>query len=301
MVIAAGEILLDIFDNYSRIGGAPFNFVVHMKNFGFDVRFISRVGEDNEGRDIIGKVEAEGLDPLDIQVDPDHETGKVFVKLDSSGVPEFTIAADAAWDYISFKNSGTITGDKGTGLVYFGTLVQRTPRSFAAVREFLEQTGRDAVKFCDLNLRPGGFNEKIIKQSLHYSDVLKINRDEMNEIMKLYGIEKSYEYSMKYISEKNSIKTVILTDGADAVTLLDSGRVYTAFPEKLDKIADTVGAGDAFAAAAAWGILTGKDPETVLNSGIRLSGAVCGVEGALLQNTEVYEEIKQNRSLENEK
>ena len=40
MIVAAGEILLDIFENYSRIGGAPFNFAVHMKNFGFDVRFI---------------------------------------------------------------------------------------------------------------------------------------------------------------------------------------------------------------------------------------------------------------------
>lgn len=291
MVISAGEILLDIFDNYSRIGGAPFNFAVHMKNFGFKTRFISRVGDDSEGRDIIGKVEAEGLDPLDIQVDHDHETGKVYVKLDSSGVPKFTIAADAAWDYISFKNYSAVSGNEGTGLVYFGTLVQRTPRSFAAVREFLEQSGRDALKFCDLNLRPGGFNEKIIKQSLHYSDVLKINRDEMNEIMKLYGIEKSDEYSMKYISEKNSIKTVILTDGADAVTLLDSGRVYTAFPEKLDKIADTVGAGDAFSAAAAWGILNGRNPQIILEAGIRLSGAVCSVEGALLDEKKIYGEI----------
>ena len=254
------------------------------------------MGEDSEGRDIIRKVEAEGLDPADIQVDPDHETGKVFVKLDSSGVPEFTIAADAAWDYISFKNFTSISGNEGIGLVYFGTLVQRTPRSFAAVREFLEHAGLDAVKFCDLNLRPGSFNEKIITQSLHYSDVLKINRDEMNEIMKLYGIEKSDDYSMKYISEKNSIKTVILTDGADAVTLLDSGRVYTAFPEKLDKIADTVGAGDAFAAASAWGIMMEKEPAEILEAGIKLSAAACGVKGALLPDPTVYEEIKQIKS-----
>jgi len=301
MIIAAGELLIDIFDNYSRIGGAPFNFAVHMKNFGFKTRFISRIGDDSEGRDIIRKVEMEGLDPLDIQIDSDHETGKVYVKLDSSGVPEFTIAADSAWDYISFKNFAAISGDEKPGLVYFGTLIQRTHRSFAAVRDFLEQTGRDALKFCDLNLRPACFNEKIIKQSLHYSDVLKINRDEMNEIMKLYEIEKSDDYSLKYIADKNSIKIIILTDGADAVSLLDSSRVYTAFPEKLDKIADTVGAGDAFSAAAAWGILQGRDPEKILQAGIRLSAAVCGVEGALLHDSKVYEDITQNRSRENEK
>jgi len=291
MVIATGEILIDIFDNYRRIGGAPFNFSVHMKNFGLDVMFISRVGDDSEGRDIKRDVELTGLNPADIQIDPDHETGKVYVKLDSSGVPDFEIAADAAWDYISFDSADITVGGDSEGLVYFGTLVQRTTRSFAAVKDFLETKGRGFLKFCDLNLRPGGYNEKIIKQSLHYSDILKINRDEMKEIMRVYGIDKPDEYVLKFISESQNIKTILLTDGADAVKLLDKGRLYSRVPEKIEKIADTVGAGDAFSAAAAWGILNGKDPEMILEAGMKLSEAVCSVEGALLEDKKVYDII----------
>lgn len=291
MVIALGEILIDIFENYWRIGGAPFNFSVHMKNFGFHVRFISRVGDDSEGRDIKRHVELKGLNPSDIQIDPDHETGKVYVKLDESGIPDFTIVPDAAWDYIFLNKSGKISGSENSGLVYFGTLVQRTPRSFAAVREFLERTGSDTLKFCDLNLRPGGFNEKIITQSLHYSDILKINRDELKEIMNIYSIDKTDEYSLKFISESQSIKTILLTDGAKTVKLLDKGIIYSRMPEKIDKIADTVGAGDAFSAAAAWGILNGRDPQMILEAGIKLSGAVCSVEGALPDDIKIYNEI----------
>ena len=291
MILAAGEILLDVFEHYSRIGGAPFNFSAHMKNFGFNVRFISRVGDDSDGRDIKRHVELAGLSPSDIQVDPDHETGKVFVKLDSSGVPQFNIAVDAAWDYISFNAVEKTLFEESRGLVYFGTLVQRTLRSFAAVREFLEQRGQGFIKFCDLNLRPGGFNEKIIKQTLYYSDILKINRDEMEEIMKIYGIEKSDDYSLKYIAEKNSIQTILFTDGADAAMVLYKGEIFKALPEPISKVADTVGAGDAFAAAAAWAIIHGKKPEKILEAGIKLSAAVCSVEGALLEDKNVYHDI----------
>ncbi len=291
MIIAAGEILIDIFENYRRIGGAPFNFSVHMKNFGLDVKFISRVGDDSEGRDIIRYVELKGLNPSDIQIDPDHETGKVYVKLDDLGVPDFKIADDAAWDYISFDSAQRVSGDYSEGLIYFGTLVQRTTRSFAALKDFLESKGSRFLKFCDLNLRPGGCSEKIIKQSLHYSDILKINRDEMKEIMNIYSIDKPDEYSLKFLSESQSIKTILLTDGADAVKLLDKGRIYSRVPDKIDKIADTVGAGDAFSAAAAWGILNGRDPQMILEAGIKLSGAVCSVEGALPDDIKIYNEI----------
>lgn len=291
MVIAVGEVLLDIFENYSRIGGAPFNFAVHMKNLRFDVSFISRVGDDSDGRDIVSKVEGEGLNPSDIQIDPVHETGKVYVKLDNSGVPVFTIAADAAWDYISFNSVQRALGEDGEGLIYFGTLVQRTPRSFEALKNLMEAKGKGFLKFCDLNLRPGGFDEKIIKQSLYYSDVLKINREEMEVIMKMYGVEKSDDYSLKYIAEKNSIQTILLTDGADAARMIYSGEIFKALPEPIGKVADTVGAGDAFAAAAAWGILHDKKPEIILEAGIRLSAAVCSVQGALPENKNVYSDI----------
>ena len=42
MILAIGEILYDIFPEYKRLGGAPFNFAFHVKNLGTPVCFISK-------------------------------------------------------------------------------------------------------------------------------------------------------------------------------------------------------------------------------------------------------------------
>ena len=36
MVLVVGEILFDIFPEYRRLGGAPFNFAYHLKKLGID-------------------------------------------------------------------------------------------------------------------------------------------------------------------------------------------------------------------------------------------------------------------------
>ena len=61
MIFVIGELLYDVFPNYRRLGGAPFNFAYHLKNFGFDVRFISRIGKDDAGKEIIHKLELSDL------------------------------------------------------------------------------------------------------------------------------------------------------------------------------------------------------------------------------------------------
>ena len=98
MILVIGEILFDVYPNYRRLGGAPFNFAYHLKNFGFDVRFISRIGRDDAGREILHRLELAGFDLNDIQVDDLHPTGSVNVRLDKSGAPRFDIISNVAYD-----------------------------------------------------------------------------------------------------------------------------------------------------------------------------------------------------------
>lgn len=67
MIVVIGEILIDIFRDYQRIGGAPFNFAFHLKKLGFPVRFLTRVGDDRFGRRIVDRLQASGFDTADIQ------------------------------------------------------------------------------------------------------------------------------------------------------------------------------------------------------------------------------------------
>ena len=129
MILALGEILFDIFPDYRRLGGAPFNFAFHLKQLGFPVRFVSRVGEDRNGKEIRAAVKAHGFNPADLQVDSRHATGTVAVSLNDTGVPTFDILPNVAYDHIDFTPAvGSLLED--CALIYFGTLIQRTDRGF---------------------------------------------------------------------------------------------------------------------------------------------------------------------------
>ena len=91
MILVIGEILFDVFEKEKRLGGAPFNFAYHLKNLGFPVRYISRIGKDAYGREILNILGRNHFNIDDIQIDDEHDTGTVFVQLSSSGNPTFHI------------------------------------------------------------------------------------------------------------------------------------------------------------------------------------------------------------------
>ena len=51
-IIAIGEVLMDIFPGYERIGGAPFNFAYHLLKMDAPVCLITRIGKDKLGQRI---------------------------------------------------------------------------------------------------------------------------------------------------------------------------------------------------------------------------------------------------------
>ena len=56
-IICFGEVLWDHFPDGKKLGGAPFNVTNSLKNFGADVDFISRVGDDNLGNEILKQMQ----------------------------------------------------------------------------------------------------------------------------------------------------------------------------------------------------------------------------------------------------
>ncbi len=129
MISVIGEVLFDMFPDYSRLGGAPLNFAAHCRRFGNGVRFCSRVGSDTEGALVRDALRGLGLDDALVQTAPDFPTGRVFVKLDAQGVPEFYIARDMAYDMLRLDDavSGLLRGN--CRLLYNRHIVQSQRRS----------------------------------------------------------------------------------------------------------------------------------------------------------------------------
>src|SRR5512147_2955746 len=104
-ILSIGEVLWDVFPDSSRLGGAPFNFAVHAQRLGHRVAFLSAVGDDRAGSTALDKASALGLDTQFIQVAAGQSTGRVTVRLDEGGQPDFTIHRPAAYDFLQLDDA----------------------------------------------------------------------------------------------------------------------------------------------------------------------------------------------------
>lgn len=292
MILAIGEILFDHFPGYRRVGGAPLNFSYHLKKLGFPARLVSRVGDDQEGRELQSLLQMSGFEEEDLQIDPKHRTGAVNVTVDGDGVPTFDVLPDAAFDHLEMNKSVRSVINQDPELVYYGTLVQRTSK----VRRFMEAvfsyTGKSTRSFCDLNLRPRCYSREIVEASLLRADVLKLNEEELETITGFLGGNGSEKDQCHCIMERYGIGMLALTRGEKGSEIHSGEGNHTIGPVEGTPVADTVGAGDAYSSILAIGYLGGWHPEKILKTASMFSAGICRIEGALPETDLIYDEFK---------
>ncbi len=293
MIIVIGEILIDRFPDYERIGGAPFNFAFHLKNMGWPVRLITRIGDDADGRKIQRLLETSGFDLEDIQVDPDHDTGRVEVTLNDRGIPHFDICEDVAYDHIDLATIAT-GGNASVDLIYFGSLVQRTHGGFQQVQQFLSRHGAETTSFCDINLRPPHILIEAIEPCLRHADILKLNDEELLSVSGMCNGPDQSEAAVRWLMQHYNISTLALTRGADGSTLFTQGQTRDAAPAIVPSLVDTVGAGDAYASVIAAGFLKQLPTEDTLRLATEFSARVCGIAGAIPDSEAFYSPLQQD-------
>lgn len=292
MILVIGEILFDVFPNYRRLGGAPFNFAYHLKNFGFNVRFISRIGMDDAGKEILHKLELSRFNPDDIQVDDDHPTGSVNIQLDKSGAPQFDIISDVAYDYIDFVPEYHSKLTDAAQMIYFGSLVQRSEAGYENLQAFIIPNSTESLNFYDINLRPGCYNNAIVEKSLLKTDILKLNIDELEKLKQMLSLKVSNEDLVYHLMETHSIDTVSLTKGGSGSELFINQSCFKSETAEAIKVIDSVGAGDAYAAMLAAGLLEKWRPEDILARASLFASRICEIKGAIPDTASFYEPFK---------
>ena len=291
MVLVIGEILIDIFPDYERIGGAPFNFACHLKQMGFPVRFITRVGKDRYGERIIERLQETGFDLADAQIDPVHPTGTVRVELDADGVPCFHICEKVAYDYLDLSAIAA-GGNADPAMIYFGSLLQRTDAMQSQVQALLSAKGTQVFGFCDINMRPPHVNGQAVDESLRHADLLKLNEEELAAIQKMYAVPASEDDSLGWLRETFTIRTVALTRGSRGSRLHQGETKIELSAERPPRIVDTVGAGDGFAAVLAAGLLRGYPLKETAMLATRFAARICGNPGAVPDDPSFYDDLK---------
>jgi len=292
VILVIGEILFDVFENEKRLGGAPFNFACHLKNLGFPVRYISRIGNDTQGKEILNILQRHDFNINDIQMDERHDTGTVTVRLSSSGNPTFLINTDVAYDYIEFLRDEHSRLIDTADFIYFGTLVQRSKQGFANLQRFLENRRPDSICFYDINLRPDCFSDKVILSSFDHADILKLNTQELDTCRRIFRFSKDNNAFISFLMDKYAFKIIALTMGDKGSALYTKEGSFHTQTKRVPAIIDTVGAGDAYSAILAAGIIKGWDPARMLSMASMFASRICEIRGAVPESRKFYEPIK---------
>ena len=274
-IICFGEILWDIFEDGKKLGGAPFNVTNSLKDLGADVEFISRIGKDFLGNEILKELKSRGVSTIFLQEDPIYPTGKVTVSIDSDGSAKYEIDNDSAWDYIE-KEAKTVKMVSDASAFVFGSLIARA-KSFEALNSFLKVS---KFSIFDINLRPPFYNQSLLIDLMNKSDMLKFNDEELDIIAN--GLESpfnSIDKNIEFIAERTKTKIICVTKGKYGAVLYHHGDWFYNNGYRV-KVKDSVGAGDSFLATLINGLIEKEPLQKTIDYACAMGALVANSFGA---------------------
>ncbi|MGA8432694.1 MAG: carbohydrate kinase [Candidatus Sulfotelmatobacter sp.] len=283
-IVGLGEILWDLFPAGPQLGGAPANFAYITSLLGSRGIAASRLGQDDLGREAMARLKELGVETTFLQEDPQHPTGTVRVEVDPNGQPCFEISQSVAWDFLEWTPQWRELAVQADG-VCFGSLAQRSRQSRATVRDFLRATRPECLRVFDVNLRQNFFEVSVLHESMKMASIVKLNHEELPKIMRLlekdekFREHESEESSARHLLSLYQLRLVCVTRGNEGSLLVTSTdrSVHAGFRVK---IADTVGAGDAFTAALVCEYLRGASLAQMSEAANRVGAWVASQSGA---------------------
>jgi len=280
-IISIGEVLWDVVGETEHLGGAPFNFAAHLSKLGHHVSFISAVGSDARGEAILDRMSQMGLETHYVRRVDQYPTGIARVTFDAQGQPHFVITRPAAYDFPQLATADLAElAAQPPDWIYFGTLQQTGPEAKRLTAELLDSNPK-ARRFYDVNIRPDSWNPALVQECMSRATVVKVNDAEVQEIAKTSATPiSSLEQFCRRYSKQFGWEAVCVTRGENGCVLLIGDQYVEAagFPIV---VADTVGAGDAFAAAFVHGLGNGWAARQIADFANRVGALVASRPGAI--------------------
>jgi fructokinase len=268
------------------LGGAPANFTVMAGRLGDNATILSRIGRDDLGRKAIDKLDSAPVDTSLIEIDPAHETGRVTVEF-ANGEPSYTIHEPAAWDFMELTDEWVQLAERAHAIC-FGSLAQRNAISRQTIQAIAAQAASNCIRIFDVNLRPPFVSAEIIEESLELATVVKMNDDELPKVLRLLGLPGADAVgdpallpgAQRLLIEFPALQIVAVTRGGRGSLLVgrDEWDDHPGFPVKL---ADGIGAGDAYTAALTHYLLRGAPLNRLNEAGNRWGGWIASQSGAM--------------------
>ncbi len=280
-ILGIGELLWDMLPQGPQLGGAPANYSVMAARLGNHATVISRIGKDSLGQQALGVLKPFPVDCSHLQVDAQHETGRVTVQL-HDGQPSYTIHQPVAWDFFELTQSW-LAAARTADAVCFGSLGQRHEQSRQTIHALLQATRPDCKRIFDVNLRAPFYTPEIVRESLALATVMKMNDVEVPLVLELLGLPAANSLRSgadQLLTEFSNLTLIAITCGGEG-SLLVGRSEWHRHPGISIKVADTIGAGDAFTAAMTHYLLRGAPLSLLNEGGNRWGSFVASQSGAM--------------------
>lgn len=257
MIIVAGEALIDLMPVPGALhrfgaqpGGAAHNVAVGLARLGRRTCFLGRISADAFGRQLRQHLEDAGVDPSMV-VPAAEPTTLAVAALDDHGRAEYIFYGDgtANWQWAESEVPRPLPA--GARALYVGGLALRFQPGADVLEGLVRRTrrhGKTLILF-DPNVRSGlGFTaiaeRARVERQLQLAHVVKASED---DIALLYPGREYQEAAALWQRMMSGL--VIVTLGAGGAYALTAGGIEIKVPAFPADVVDTVGAGDAFAAA----------------------------------------------------
>lgn len=281
-----GEVLFDVFENGDAVlGGAPFNVAWHLHGFGAEPVFVSRIGSDDLGKQVLDIMRKWGMDTSAVQSDPQHATGKVSVKI-KDGQPSFQILEGVAYDHIDSAEVRKAL-NQSPAMLYHGSLITRHATSRNTLLEL--RSNLNAPLFVDINLRAPWDKTDFSEPLLTGVNWLKLNEDEL-QIFTRYPLNtrQDAEQAAREMLGRYGLEFMVVTMGSEGAFLVRDETTIHSPPVPTKTLVDTVGAGDALSSVLLFGILNAWDLDVCLKRAVEFASAICEQRGATSFNRDLY-------------
>lgn len=279
-IVVFGEVLFDRFsDGHQVLGGAPFNVAWHLQAFQQAPLFISRIGADTGGDQVVAAMSDWGLSQQALQRDQQHPTGAVQIEM-VDAEPHYQILPEQAYDFIDADALPFVS----CGWLYHGSLALRQAQSRQALAKLRSQhAGKVLV---DINLRAPWWDPEILEWLLDGADWLKLNQAELIALA-IPGAR--LQDQLQTLLSRYSLTGIILTAGEQGASIYTvEGESFAVQPADRLAVIDSVGAGDAFTAVFLLGLLEGWSYPLSLQRAQQFASALVMQRGATVADKEFY-------------
>jgi len=258
MILVGGENLMDMIqvdNHYQNVlfkaipGGSPYNLALAAGRQGVRVGYVTPISEDSNGDQLVANLLSSNVQVLGPRVP--EPTSLAMVNIEG-GTPSYAFYREGTAERLVNLEKLTKNLTDDVAIFHIGSLALTGGSDALVWEEFLGKAMDKGIKVSlDPNVRPSLVGEpdvyrQRIKRLMTKVDILKLSDEDLLWLFNENTDESSALSELRAIA---NAELLILTRGSKGSSIWHNDKWHAAPAYPVDKLSDTVGAGDTFMAS----------------------------------------------------